>query len=44
MTSVIGVETTGRPPARYSGVLVGEMNFVESLIAKGIRATSQPPR
>ncbi len=29
MTSVIGVDTTGRPPARYSGVLVGEMNLVE---------------
>ena len=26
MTSVIGVETTGLPPARYSGVLVGEIS------------------
>ena len=38
------VETTGRPPARYSGVLVGLMKRVASLMAKGISATSQPAR
>ena len=44
ITSRIAVETTGRPPARYSGVLVGLMKRVASLIAKGISATSQPDR
>lgn len=44
MTSLIGVETTGLPAARYSGVLVGLMKRVESLIANGINATSQPER
>ena len=43
-TSRTGVETTGLPPARYSGVLVGEMNCVDSFIANGISATSQPDR
>ena len=43
-TSMIGVETTGRPAARYSGVLVGLMKRVDSLMAKGIKATSQPDR
>src|SRR5687767_14860706 len=42
ITSAIGVLTTGRPAARYSGVLVGLMNFVAALIANGIRATSHP--
>jgi hypothetical protein len=36
------VETTGRPAARYSGVLVGLMNRVASLRAKGSNATSHP--
>ena len=40
-TSTIGVDTTGRPAARYSGVLVGLMNRVASLMANGISATSQ---
>ena len=41
-TSRIGVETTGRPAAKYSGVFVGLMNCVDSLIANGIIATSHP--
>src|SRR3954454_20596942 len=43
-TSTMGGETTGGPAAKYSGVLVGLMNRVASLRAKGIRATSQPER
>src|SRR5687767_11915998 len=41
-TSRIDVETTGLPAARYSGVLVGLMNRVDSLRANGSSATSQP--
>src|SRR5690606_4538507 len=44
MTSCIGVETTGTPAARYSGVLVGLIKRVDSFKAKGISATSQPDR
>ena len=43
-TSVIDVDTTGFPPARYSGVFDGLMKRVESLWANGRMATSQPPR
>ena len=38
-TSAIGVETTGRPAAKYSSVLVGEIDAVARLIANGISAT-----
>jgi len=44
ITSAIPVETTGRPAARYSGVLVGLMKRVDSLRANGSSATSQPAR
>src|SRR5687767_9828071 len=43
-TSRTEVDTTGRPAARYSGVLVGLMNFVESFFANGSSATSHPER
>ncbi len=43
-TSLIGVDTTGTPAARNSGVLVGEMNFVASFRAKGIKPMSQRAR
>ncbi len=43
-TSAIGVETTGTPAARNSGVLVGLMNRVASLSANGMKPTSQPAR
>jgi len=36
------VETTGLPAAKYSGVLVGLMKRVDSFLANGISATSQP--
>ena len=42
--SAMGVETTGRPAARYSGVLVGLMNSVASVSTKGMSATSQCAR
>ena len=41
-TSAIGVETTGFPAARYSGVFVGLMYLVAAFIANGIIATSHP--
>src|ERR671932_147116 len=41
-TSRIEVDTTGLPAARYSGVLVGLMKRVDSLRAKGNKATSHP--
>ena len=37
----MGVDTTGRPAARYSGVFVGLMKRVASFSANGISATSQ---
>src|SRR6476469_5298527 len=43
-TSLIGVDITGMPAAKYSGVFVGEINFVDSFIANGIIATSQPDK
>src|SRR5205807_6925679 len=43
-TSWIGVDTTGLPAARYSGVFVGLMNFVEAFCANGNIATSQLAR
>ena len=43
-TSRIEVDATGRPAARYSGVLVGLMYAVASLWAKGMMARSQPDR
>jgi hypothetical protein len=36
------VDTTGRPAARYSGVLVGLMNCVARFFANGNRPASQP--
>ena len=39
---VTGVDTTGLPAARYSGVFVGLMNLVAAFMAKGIMATSHP--
>ena len=39
-----GVDTTGNPAARYSGVFVGLMNRVASFMAKGSIPTSQPPK
>src|SRR5205085_9511770 len=41
-TSLIGVETTGLPAARYSGVFVGLMKRVASFWANRSRATSHP--
>ena len=41
-TSAIGVETTGRPAARYSGVFVGLMNRVALFQANGIIARPSP--
>ena len=41
-TSAMGVETTGLPAARYSGVFVGLMYWVAALSANGIIATSHP--
>jgi hypothetical protein len=38
------VETTGRPPARYSGVFVGLMYSVAAFRANGMIATSHPAR
>ena len=38
-TSAIGVEITGLPPARYSGVLVGLMNRVARFLANGSSAS-----
>src|SRR2546423_361315 len=43
-TSLIDVDTTGQPAARYSGVLVGLMNRVDSFFANGSMATSHPER
>src|SRR5947209_3780483 len=41
-TSVIGVETAGRPAARYSGVFVGLIKRVDSFRANGSSPRSQP--
>src|SRR6185369_9995547 len=43
-TSRIGVEITGFPAARYSGVFVGLIKRVDSFSANGINAMSQPAR
>ncbi len=43
-TSRTGVDTTGKPAARNSGVLVGLMKRVLSLRAKGMKPASQPDR
>src|SRR5215213_3054253 len=43
-TSLIEVEMTGLPAARYSGVLVGLMKRVDSLRANSNSAISQPAK
>src|SRR4051794_17324498 len=43
-TSGTGVETTLRPAARYSGVLVGLIKRVAPFKAKGMKVASQPAR
>src|SRR4051812_9063260 len=43
-TSRTGVETTGNPAERNSGVFVGLIKRVESFIANGMMATSQPAK
>ena len=40
----VGVDTTGSPAARNSGVLVGLMKRVLSFRAKGMKPASQPAR
>ena len=40
----MGVETTGLLAARYSGVLVGDMNRVAAFEANGMIATSMPAK